>query len=426
MIQITTDNKPRYSGVNIDYEARAIAGEIIEKIKTKKDEALFEYIKRLDRYDLSEGLEITDFEGGDAIGNRLKDALVYAANRITKFSEMQLQKSWFDIDERGVVLGEKIAAVERVGIYVPGGKAVYTSTLLMNALPASVAGVKSIVVATPTIEGYIDPSLLFAAKIAGVSKIYRMGGAHAIAAMAYGTESVEPVDVITGPGNRFVAEAKRLIAGVVKIDSVAGPSEVLIYIDDEKYIDYAAIDVIAQAEHDAMAVASIVTIDRKLAEKLKQKITEKAGTVKRAEIVKKALEKSKIYLCKDVSAAIKLIDNVAPEHLELISETAWQLAYRVRNAGAIFVGKYSPAAIGDYVAGPNHTLPTGASSRFSSPLSTEIFLKRSSIISYNRDGFSEDAPFAIEIAKQEGLFNHADSIKERLENRVSNANKELT
>ncbi len=426
MIQITTDNKPRYSGVNIDYEARAIAGEIIEKIKTKKDEALFEYIKRLDRYDLSEGLEITDFEGGDAIGNRLKDALVYAANRITKFSEMQLQKSWFDIDERGVVLGEKIAAVERVGIYVPGGKAVYTSTLLMNALPASVAGVKSIVVATPTIEGYIDPSLLFAAKIAGVSKIYRMGGAHAIAAMAYGTESVEPVDVITGPGNRFVAEAKRLIAGVVKIDSVAGPSEVLIYIDDEKYIDYAAIDVIAQAEHDAMAVASIVTIDRKLAEKLKQKITEKVGTVKRAEIVKKALEKSKIYLCKDVSAAIKLIDNVAPEHLELISETAWQLAYRVRNAGAIFVGKYSPAAIGDYVAGPNHTLPTGASSRFSSPLSTEIFLKRSSIISYNRDGFSEDAPFAIEIAKQEGLFNHADSIKERLENRVSNANKELT
>jgi len=426
MIQITTDNKPRYSGVNIDYEARAIAGEIIEKIKTKKDEALFEYIKRLDRYDLSEGLEITDFEGGDAIDNRLKDALVYAANRITKFSEMQLQKSWFDIDERGVVLGEKIAAVERVGIYVPGGKAVYTSTLLMNALPASVAGVKSIVVATPTIEGYIDPSLLFAAKIAGVSKIYRMGGAHAIAAMAYGTESVEPVDVITGPGNRFVAEAKRLVAGIVKIDSVAGPSEVLIYIDDEKYIDYAAIDVIAQAEHDAMAVASIVTIDRKLAEKLKQKITEKAGTVKRAEIVKKALEKSKIYLCKDVSAAIKLIDNVAPEHLELISETAWQLAYRVRNAGAIFVGKYSPAAIGDYVAGPNHTLPTGASSRFSSPLSTEIFLKRSSIISYNRDGFSEDAPFAIEIAKQEGLFNHADSIKERLENRVSNANKELT
>jgi len=368
MIQITTDNKPRYSGVNIDYEARAIADEIIEKIKTKKDEALFEYIKRLDRYDLSE----------------LKDALVYAANRITKFSEMQLQKSWFDIDERGVVLGEKIAAVEKVGIYVPGGKAVYPSTLLMNALPAIAAGVKSIVVATPTIEGYIDPSLLFAAKIAGVNKIYRMGGAHAIAAMAYGTESVEPVDVITGPGNRFVAEAKRLIAGIVKIDSVAGPSEVLIYIDDEKYIDYAAIDVIAQAEHDAMAVASIVTIDRKLAEKLKQKITEKAGTVKRAEIVKKALKKSKIYLCKD---------------LELISETAW---------------------------GPNHTLPTGASSRFSSPLSTEIFLKRSSIISYNRDGFSKDAPFAIEIAKQEGLFNHADSIKERLENRVSNTNKELT
>jgi len=426
MIQITTDNKPRYSGVNIDYEARAIADEIIEKIKTKKDEALFEYIKRLDRYDLSEGLEITDFECGNAIDNRLKDALVYAANRITKFSEMQLQKSWFDIDERGVVLGEKIAAVEKVGIYVPGGKAVYPSTLLMNALPAIAAGVKSIVVATPTIEGYIDPSLLFAAKIAGVNKIYRMGGAHAIAAMAYGTESVEPVDVITGPGNRFVAEAKRLIAGIVKIDSVAGPSEVLIYIDDEKYIDYAAIDVIAQAEHDAMAVASIVTIDRKLAEKLKQKITEKAGTVKRAEIVKKALKKSKIYLCKDVSAAIKLIDNVAPEHLELISETAWQLAYRVRNAGAIFIGKYSPAAIGDYVAGPNHTLPTGASSRFSSPLSTEIFLKRSSIISYNRDGFSKDAPFAIEIAKQEGLFNHADSIKERLENRVSNTNKELT
>jgi len=228
-MQITTCDEFLYdSRISIDNEAKEVASGIIEKIKAGGDKALAGYIKKFDNYDLSKGLAITDFEIGNNISEELKNALNYAADRIRRFSRLQLQKSWFDIDERGIILGEKVTALSKVGIYVPGGKAVYPSTLLMNAIPAKIAGVESIVVATPTSDGCIDPSILFAASIVGVDKIYRMGGAHAIAAMAYGTESVDSVDVITGPGNRFVAEAKRVVAGSVKIDSVAGPSEVLI------------------------------------------------------------------------------------------------------------------------------------------------------------------------------------------------------
>ena len=415
MVQITTCDEFLYdSGISIDNEAKGIASGIIEKIKAGGDRALAGYIKKFDNYDLSKGLAITDFKIGNDISEELKNALNYAADRIKRFSQLQLQKSWFDIDERGTVLGEKVTAVSKVGIYVPGGKAIYPSTLLMNAIPARTAGVESIVVATPTKDGFIDPSILFAASIAGIDKIYRMGGAHAIAAMAYGTKSVDSVDVITGPGNRFVAEAKRLVAGSVKIDSVAGPSEVLIYIDNDRYIEDAAADVIAQAEHDNRAIASVVVNDKKLAEAIKQKIDEMAAVVQRAEIVENALAESRIYLCRNESDVIELINKVAPEHLEILSDNGWNMAYGIKNAGAIFIGRYSPAAIGDYVAGPNHTLPTGAASRFSSPLSPEIFLKRSSIISYSREGYLKDAPIAIKIAEHEGLFNHANSLKIRL------------
>ncbi len=414
-MQITTCDEFLYdSRISIDNEAKEVASGIIEKIKVDGDKALAGYIKKFDNYDLSKGLVITDFEIDDDISEELKNALNYAADRIRRFSQLQLQKSWFDIDKRGVILGEKVTAVSKVGIYVPGGKAVYPSTLLMNAIPAKTAGVESIVVATPTSDGYIDPSILFAASIAGVDKIYRMGGAHAIAAMTYGTKSVDSVDVITGPGNRFVAEAKRVVAGSVKIDSVAGPSEVLIYIDNDRYIEDAAADVIAQAEHDSRAIASVVVNDKRLAEAIKQKIDETAAVAQRAEIVGNALAGSKIYLCRNESDAIELIDKVAPEHLEILSDNGWNIAYGIKNAGAIFIGRYSPAAIGDYVAGPNHTLPTGAASRSGSPLSPEIFLKRSSIISYSKEAYLEDAPMAIKIAEHEGLLNHANSLKMRL------------
>ncbi len=414
-MKIVTDNEfQRNAQIEVDYEAKKVADTIIKRIKSDKDEALFEYIKKFDNYDLSKGFVITDFEIGNAISEELKDALRYAADRIKKFSLLQLQKSWFDIDDRGVVLGEKITAISKAGIYIPGGKAVYPSTMLMNAIPAKVAGVKSISAATPTSGGYIDPSILFAASIAGVDKIYRMGGAHAIAAMTYGTESVEPVDVITGPGNRFVAEAKRAVAGSVKIDSVAGPSEVLIYIDNDRYIENAAADLIAQAEHDSKTSIAIVTTGRKTAEAAKQKIEQMAETAERTEIVNAALETSRIYVCKSEFDAVKLINKIAPEHFEILSDKGWNIAYKVKNAGAIFIGNYSPAAIGDYVAGPNHTLPTGAASRFSSPLSPEVFLKRSSIISYSKEAYLEDAPAAVKIAEQEGLFGHANSLKIRL------------
>ncbi len=414
-MKIVTDNEfQRNTQVEVDYEAKKVADAIIKKIRSDKDDALFEYIKKFDNYDLSKGLVITDFEIGDAISEELKDALRYAADRIKKFSLLQLQKSWFDIDNRGVVLGEKITAISKAGIYIPGGKAVYPSTMLMNAIPAKVAGVKSIAAATPTSDGYIDPSILFAASIAGVDKIYQMGGAHAIAAMAYGTESVEPVDVIAGPGNRFVAEAKRSVAGSVKIDSVAGPSEVLVYIDNGRYIEDAATDIIAQAEHDSRASISVATTGEKTAEAVKQKIEQMAGTAERTEIVNAALETSRIYVCKSESDAVKLVNKIAPEHLEILSDNGWNIACKVKNAGAIFIGKYSPAAIGDYVAGPNHTLPTGAASRFSSPLSPEVFLKRSSIIYYSKEGYLRDAPAAIRIAEQEGLSGHANSLKMRL------------
>ncbi len=414
-MKIVTDNEfQRNTQIEIDYEAKKVADSIIKKIKSDKDEALFEYIKQFDNYDLAKGLVITDFKIGDSISEELKNALRYAAERIKRFSKLQLQKSWFDIDERGVILGEKITAIGRVGIYIPGGKAIYPSTMLMNAIPAKVAGVEFIAAATPTSDGYIDPSILFAAKIAGVDKIYRMGGAHAIAAMAYGTESVAPVDVITGPGNRFVAEAKRAVSGSVKIDSVAGPSEVLIYIDNEKYLEDAAADLIAQAEHDSKTTASVITINKKTAESIKQKTIQMVDTAKRTDIIIAALKTSKIYICKNEIAAVKLINEIAPEHFEILSDNGWNIAYKIKNAGAIFVGRYSPTAIGDYVAGPNHTLPTGAASRFSSPLSPEVFLKRSSIISYSKEGYLEDAPPAIKIAEQEGLSGHVNSLKMRL------------
>lgn len=342
--------------------------------------------------------------------------LEYAAKRIEAFHRKQLPKSWFITDEMGNLLGQRITPLEKVGIYCPGGKAAYPSTVLMNAIPAKIAGVKEITMAMPTPKGQISPAILAAAKIAGIKRIFRLGGAQAIAALAFGTKTVPKVDFICGPGNIYVAAAKKLVFGEVGIDMIAGPSAIAVVFDGSVPSSWVAADLLSQAEHDEMAMPILVTTSKAYAKAVLEEIDKQLPNLPRRAIAKTALkQQGHIFILPDLNMAVEVINVIAPEHLELLVSNPMSLLGKIRHAGVIFLGKYASGPIGDYVAGPNHTLPTAGTARFSSVLSVDHFIKRSSIVFISKEGLDILGPKAIEMAHIEGLLAHATSIEKRFE-----------
>ena len=392
--------------------------EIIENVKTRGDEALIEYTNRFDRANIKkpEELEIPFRElrkAYESIPSQLREALEFAAARIRKFHEKQLENSFITSEEEGIILGQKITPLERVGVYVPGGKAQYPSTVLMNVIPAKVAGVEEIIMVSPN----PNPATLAAAFIAGVNKVFRIGGAQAVAALAYGTETVPKVDKIVGPGNIYVALAKKLLYGVVDIDMVAGPSEILVIADETSNPAWVAADLLSQAEHDELAGAFCVTPSFETALKIKQEVEKQLATLERKEIAQKSIENwGTIFVVENLEEACKLANLIAPEHLEIATSNPWDLLPKIKHAGAIFLGHYTTEPLGDYVLGPNHTLPTGGTARFFSPLGVYDFIKRSSILYVDAHGFEKVADAAKVLAQYEGLTAHKRAIEIR-ENR---------
>lgn len=393
---------------------------IIGEVRAKGDGALIEHIGRFDRWQPKAAADLAvspaemkkAWEGTD---KKLQAALELAAKRIRAFHEKQLPKSWFDFDDNGTMLGQKVTPVDRAGLYIPGGKAAYPSSLLMNAIPAQVAGVKELVVCVPAPDNELSPLVLAAAHLCGIQKLFKVGGASAIAAMAYGTASIPKVDVISGPGNIFVATAKKLVFGDVNIDMIAGPSEIGIIADDSAKPSQLAIDLLSQAEHDEMASSILITPSKDLALKVVGEIYHTLNRIERAAIARDSIEsRGAVIVTKNLDEAVALMNRIAPEHLEVITKNPHALLPHIRHAGAIFLGEYTPEAIGDYVAGPNHTLPTGGTARFFSPLGVENFMKKSSIISFSKKGFAEVAEACSELAKTEGLTAHGLSVTERL------------
>ncbi len=404
--------------MDIDSVSGIVAG-IIDEIKSDGDEAIKRHISKFDNWEVKGDLKIDTTSMKKAynmLDSKLKDALHLAYDRIKAYHQKQLPKSWLDFDESGSVLGQKVSAVDRTGLYIPGGKAAYPSSLLMNAIPAIVAGVKEIVVATPTPDGEINSLLLAAMHLCGIKEAYRVGGASAIAAMAYGSESIKKVDVITGPGNIFVATAKKMVFGDVNIDMIAGPSEIGIIADESADIGYLSIDLLSQAEHDQMASSILITTSSDLAKGVLDQIKVDLLTLSREEIARESIEKrGAIIVTNDIDEAIDLMNEIAPEHLELMVENPFDLLPRIKHAGAIFMGRYTPEAIGDYMAGPNHTLPTGGSAKFYSPLNVENFLKKSSIISMSQSKIYEIGEACALLAEVEGLDAHKRSVEIRLD-----------
>ncbi len=398
-----------------------IVGDIINSIKKEKNLALKRDIKRFDNWEVKEDsdllIDTKDMKKAyDNIDQDLKDALHLAYNRIRGYHQKQLPKSWLDFESNGNVLGQKVSAVDRAGLYIPGGKAAYPSSLLMNAIPAIVAGVEEIVVCTPTPDGEINELLLAAMHLCGINEAYKIGGASAIGAMAYGTESIKKVDVITGPGNIFVATAKKMVYGEVNVDMIAGPSEIGIISDESADPRFLAIDLLSQAEHDEMASSIMITTSEKIAQETKDEIYKALKTLDRVDIATKSIEeRGAIIIVDSLSEATTLMNSIAPEHLELMIANPFDLLPKIKHAGAIFMGRYTPEPIGDYIAGPNHTLPTGGSAKFYSPLNVENFMKKSSIISMSREGINEIGEACALLAKTEGLDAHKKSIKIRLD-----------
>ncbi len=401
-------------------EVSRTVSDILERIRKNGDTALIEDVIRFDRWHPADAAALRiDPEAMrlayEALESRLKEALHLAYRRIEAFHQKQMPKSWLDFESDGSVLGQKVTPVERAGLYIPGGKAAYPSSLLMNAIPAIVAGVEEIVVCTPTPENEINDLLLAALHLCGIEKAYKVGGASAIGAMAYGTETIPGVDVITGPGNIFVATAKKLVYGEVNIDMIAGPSEIGIIADAKADPDLLAIDLLSQAEHDQMASALMVTTSHTLAVETKDKLYHHLKRLEREEIARASIEKrGAIIVVENLEAAANVMNRIAPEHLELMVENPFELLPLIKHAGAIFMGKYTPEAIGDYIAGPNHTLPTGGTARFYSPLGVEHFLKKSSIISMSKAGIEAIGPHCAAIAETEGLDAHEKSVLKRL------------
>lgn len=402
-----------------EYEGRV--AEIVGSVKTDGDSALFSYTEKFDGYALNAGnILVTEEEikkAYEEIDGRLVEIIRRALVNIRTYHEKQKRNSWFDSSEKGIILGQKITPLERVGVYVPGGKAAYPSSVLMNVVPARVAGVSEVIMLTPPgKDGKIYCGTLVAAKEAGVDKIYKAGGAQAIAAMAYGTESIPKVDKIVGPGNIYVALAKKAVYGMTGIDSIAGPSEIMVLADETANPAYVAADMLSQAEHDEMASAILVTTSEKLAHEVSDKIEEYKAMLSRKSIIEKSLENYGYILVADnMEAAIKTVNDIASEHLEIVTREPFLIMTKIRNAGAIFLGEYSSEPLGDYFAGPNHVLPTNGTARFFSPLEVDDFIKKSSIISYSREALAEIHKDVEAFAEAEGLTAHANSIKVRFE-----------
>lgn len=415
--RLTEGDLGRSGGV--DAEVIGVAARIIDDVRARGDAALRELTARLDGCEVNE-LRVPEEEiraAAAACEPEFLDALSVAAAAIQEFHERQVQQSWFTVLEGGVFLGQKVTPLARVGIYVPGGRARYPSSVLMNAIPAQVAGVAEIAMTVPPApDGTIDKYTLAAAAEAGVTEIYRVGGAQAIAALAYGTETIPKVDKITGPGNAYVTAAKKLVVGDVGIDMLAGPSEVLVLADETAEPAFVAIDLMAQAEHDPRAATYLVTTDPELPDLVERALRELIAASPRGEITERSLTDNGVAIvCPDMAAALDTVDLIAPEHLELQCADAFDLLGSVRNAGAIFLGHWTCESVGDYVAGPNHVLPTGGTARFSSPLSVDDFVKRSSVLSYSFEALELDGPAVVELAEKEGLWAHARAVSLRLD-----------
>ena len=402
-----------------EFEGRV--NEIIENVRANKDAAIFEYTKKFDGADINaDNILVTEEEIAEAyeqVDPKLLDVIRKALVNIRDYHAKQRQFSWFDSDESGIILGQKVTPLEKVGVYVPGGKAVYPSSVLMNVLPAKVAGVKNIVMTTPPgADGKVYPSTLVAAREAGVDKIYKVGGAQAIAALAFGTESVPKVDKIVGPGNIYVALAKKAVFGYVSIDSIAGPSEILVLADETANPRFVAADLLSQAEHDEMASAILITTSQSLAEQVSEEVDKFVAELSRKEIITKSLENYGYILVADnMEDAIATANEIASEHLELVTKNPFEVMTKIRNAGAIFIGEYSSEPLGDYFAGPNHVLPTNGTAKFFSPLSVDDFIKKSSIISYSREALEPVYKDIVQFAECEKLTAHANSIRVRFE-----------
>lgn len=395
--------------------------EVIENIKNNGDEAVFEYTKKFDGFELNkDNILVTDAEIEDAFKSLDPDfirILEDAAKNVREFHEKQLRLSWIDTKPDGSILGQKFTPIETAGVYVPGGKAAYPSSVLMNIIPAKVAGVENIIMVTPPGKtGVINPGTLAAAKIAGVDKIYKVGGAQAIAALAYGTESIPKADKICGPGNIFVALAKKSVYGQVSIDSIAGPSEILVLSDETTNPRFAAADLLSQAEHDEMASAILITTSEEVANKVSEEVDKFVAQLERKEIIQKSLDNfGCIFVTDSMELAIETANEVASEHLEILTKNPFEVMPKIKNAGAIFLGEYSSEPLGDYYAGPNHILPTNGTAKFFSPLNVDDFVKKSSIISYSYEALLKAHKDIEYFAKQEGLTAHANSIAVRFE-----------
>lgn len=396
-----------------------IVSEIIENVKNNGDKALFEYCKKFDKAEL-DSLLVTEAEIDEAVASVepcFIEILEKAAKNIRKFHEKQLRNSFIINDEDGIVIGQKIIPVDRAGLYVPGGTAAYPSTVLMDSIPAKIAGCKEVVIVTPpNAQGKVNPVILAAAHVAGVDKIFKVGGAQAIAALAYGTESIPKVDKIVGPGNAFVAEAKKQVFGRVSIDMIAGPSEILIVADGETNPKYAAADLLSQAEHDKMASAVLVTDSCELAQQVSDELEKQIPLLERAEIARASIDNNgKIIVADTLDKAIDIANEIAPEHLELCVTQPFDYLDKIRHAGSIFMGRNCPEALGDYFAGPNHTLPTSGTAKFSSPLSVDDFIKKTQYTYYTKDALARVARDVEYFAKAEGLTAHAKSAVIRIE-----------
>lgn len=402
-----------------EYEAKV--SEIVENVRKKGDEAVFSYTAEFDCFSLSpDNIRVTKEEIEEAykmFSPKLLGVYKKSAENIRIFHEKQLRNSWFDSKPDGTILGQRMTPIERVGVYVPGGKAAYPSSVLMNILPAKVAGVSQIIMATPcNSSGKVNPGTLVAADLAGADAIYKVGGAQAIAALAFGTQSIPKVDKITGPGNIFVALAKKAVYGHVSIDSIAGPSEILVLADETANPRYVAADLLSQAEHDELASAILITTSETLAEKVSAEAALFTKELSRKEIIQKSLDNyGYILLAETMDEAIEAANEIASEHVEILTENPFDIMTKIRNAGAIFLGEYSSEPLGDYFAGPNHVLPTNGTARFFSPLNVDDFMKKTSIISYSREALEKIHEDIEAFAESEGLTAHANSIKVRFE-----------
>ena len=402
-----------------EYESRVAA--MVAEVREKKDVAVFHYTKQLDGADITaDNVKVTDEEIKKAYGQvdgKLLSVIRKAKENIRIYHEKQKQYSWFDSDERGILLGQKVTPLQKVGVYVPGGKAVYPSSVLMNVIPAKTAGVERILMCTPpSTDGSVYASTLVAAKEAGVDEIYKAGGAQAVAAMAFGTESIPKVDKIVGPGNIYVALAKKAVFGYVSIDSIAGPSEILVLADETANPRFVAADLLSQAEHDELASAILITTSQELAAKVSDEIDKFTKELSRRDIILKSLENyGYILVAESMEEAIAAANDIASEHLEIVTKNPYEVMTKIRNAGAIFIGEYSSEPLGDYFAGPNHVLPTNGTAKFFSPLGVDDFIKKSSIISYSKEALKEVYPDIVQFAECEQLTAHANSIRVRFE-----------